>query len=94
MSGFTEWSTSAESFNQTARTFESTLDILVESFCPMRKQDTYGKGELLRMDFSYSTLKGMKRVLEERNVDVRKMKAEDMRQVLRSMLDLKGPIAR
>ena len=41
------------------------------------------------MVFSDGTPKGTKQVLEERNVNVSKMKAEDMRQVLQSMPDFK-----
>ena len=54
-----------------------------------RMRDTYFNGRLQRMVFSDGTPKGMKRVLEERNVSVTKMVAEDMRQALQSMPDFK-----
>ena len=41
------------------------------------------------MVFSDGTPKGMKQILEERNVNVTKMKAEDMRKELQSMPDFK-----
>ena len=50
-------------------------------------RDTYYSGRLQRMVFSDGTPKGMKRVLEERNVS--KIQAEDMRQALQSMPDFK-----
>ena len=52
-------------------------------------RDTYYNGKLLRMVFSDGTPKGMKKVLEERGVNVSKMKAEDMREKLQSMHDFK-----
>ena len=56
-----------------------------------RMRDTYYNGRLQKMVFSDSdrTPKGMKKVLEERGVNVSKMKAEDMRQALQSMNDFK-----
>ena len=54
-----------------------------------RMRDTYYNGKLLRMVFSDGTPKGMKKVLEERGVNVSKMKAEDMREKLQSMHDFK-----
>ena len=45
-------------------------------------QDTYYNGRVQQMVFSDGTPKGIKRVLEKKNVNVTKMKAEDMRQVL------------
>ena len=47
-----------------------------------RMQDTYYNGRVQQMVFSDGTPKGIKRVLEKKNVNVTKMKAEDMRQVL------------
>ena len=41
------------------------------------------------MVFPDGTPKGMKQVLEERGMSVNKMKAEDMREKLRSMRDFK-----
>ena len=51
--------------------------------------DTVYNGKLQKMVFADRTPKGMKLVLEERNVDVSRMKAEDMRLALQQMHDFK-----
>ena len=52
-----------------------------------RMRDTYYNGRLQRMVLADGTPKGMKRVLEERGVNVTKMKADDMREKFQSIHD-------
>ena len=52
-----------------------------------RMRDTYYNGRLQRMVFPDGTPKRMKQVLEERGVNVSKVKPDDMREKLQSMHD-------
>ena len=52
-------------------------------------RDTLYIGKLQRTVLADGTPKGMKRVLEERGVNVNKMKADNMREKLQSMHDFK-----
>ena len=54
-----------------------------------RMRDTYYNGRLQRMVLADGTPKEMKRVLEERGVNVTKMKVDDVREKLHSMHDFK-----
>ena len=54
-----------------------------------RMRETVWNGTVQKMILPDGKPKGMKKVLEERGVDVRKMKAQDMRKKLREMHDFK-----
>ena len=53
-------------------------------------RDGWWGGKPQSMNFSLGIPKGMRRVLEERGVDTRSMKAEDMRAALGSLPDFKN----
>ena len=52
-----------------------------------RMHDTIWDGKVKKMVDSKGTPKGMRQVLMERGVDVRGMKADDMRKTLKEMHD-------
>lgn len=54
-----------------------------------KMRDTYWDSRLQKMVYRDGTPKGMKAVLQERGVNVTKMKGDEMRQILQNMADFK-----